>query len=449
MIHQAKLWTTRSLSVTLCCLIVSLIPALARAQSHTGLEPKAATRVACPAFLPAQTQCVTGVSPAGAAFIMAKPENWNGRFILFAHGGPRLGLPKLDETIDDLEKFQVMVREGYGWAGTTYRRGGYGVRSAAADMDDLRQIVWNQFGRPQLTLLHGQSWGGNVAAKAAELYALDMQGKRNFDGVVLTSAVLAGGTRAYQLRADLRAVYQFYCQNHPASGEPSYPVWQGLPAGATMARAELARRVQSCTGVGLPPARRTPAQNENLRNITRVLSLEEDQILPNLAWGTNTFQDLVSRLDGKNPFSNVGSRYQGSSNDRALNAGVVRFATDEAAVAQLAYDSDLTGLIVAPTITLHGMNDPVARVCHQSAYRQTIEAAGRGSLLVQTFTSEAEHSRLSAPAYPAVFNALVDWIKTNTKPTPLAIKAQCEALSGRVGEPCQMIAPRPIPNWPC
>jgi len=40
-------------------------------------------------------------------------------------------------------------------------------------------------------------------------YALDAQNNPNYDGVMLTSGVLAGGTRAYGFRADLRAVYQY------------------------------------------------------------------------------------------------------------------------------------------------------------------------------------------------------------------------------------------------
>ena len=95
--------------------------------------------------------------------------------------------------VEDLERFSVMVSEGYAWAGSTYRRGGYGVRMAARDTDDLRRIVWDAFGKPKRTLLHGQSWGGNVAAKAAELYAVSADGERNYDGVILTSGLLAGG----------------------------------------------------------------------------------------------------------------------------------------------------------------------------------------------------------------------------------------------------------------
>lgn len=393
----------------------------------------------CPNFLPATTRCETGTSEAGAAYILVRPQNWNGKLILFAHGGPRLGPPQLAETIEDLEKFQMMVAEGYAWAGSTYRRGGYGVRSAAEDMAQLRTIVWQHLGRPSMTILHGQSWGGNVAAKAGELYGLDIDGRRNFDGIVLTSGVLAGGTRAYRLRADLRAVYQYYCNNHPRPEEPAYPVWQGLPAGSTITRADLAARVRECTGIGLPIADRSPEQRAQLANITQVLSIEEAQVLPNLVWSTFTFADMIGRLGGRNPFSNQDTIYSGSSDDAALNAGVPRFSADPAALAQLAYDSDLSGLIVIPTITLHGIHDRVASVSNAIAYRQTLERAGRADLLVQAFTDESEHSRLSGPAYPTVFSAMVDWINSGEKPTASQIAQNCGPFADRYGEPCMFV----------
>ncbi|OYU77353.1 MAG: hypothetical protein CFE32_06165 [Alphaproteobacteria bacterium PA3] len=424
--------------LTLALLFCLVRPVSVAAQAVSTDQP---APTPCPAFLPSQTQCFTGKSKAGAPFFIAMPKDWNQNLILFAHGGPRLGAPKLAETVEDLERFQVMVREGYAWAGTTYRRGGYGVRSAADDMDQLRTLTWQHFGRPKRTILHGQSWGGNVAAKAAELHAMDSEGRRNFDGVILTSGVLAGGTRAYRLRSDLRAVYQFYCRNHPRPNEAQYPVWQGLPAGTTMTRADLAERVRECTGIGTAAAQRTAAQKANLRNITSVLSINEDQVIPNLAWATNTFQDMIGRLNGRNPFSNQGTIYKGSDNDRALNAGVERFAADPIALAELAYDSDLSGLIVAPIITLHGIHDPVADVSHEAAYRRTIEQAGRGDLLVQTFTNEAEHSRLSVPAYPSMFKAMMNWIDTGQKPTPESIKSSCPAFAEKYREPCLFVVP--------
>ena len=403
----------------------------------TVSSPSAPAPAVCPDFLSQQAHCWSGQAAKGGYYWIVVPENWNRSLIVHAHGGPRTGAPKADDPLEDLERFSMTVKEGFAWAGSTYRRGGYGVRMAAEDTDDLRQIFWDAFGRPRRTILHGQSWGGNVAAKAAELYARDAEGQVVWDGVVLTSGVLAGGTEAYKFRADLRAVYQYYCHNHPAPDEVQYPLWQGLPDGARMTRAQLADRVKTCTGVGLSEDERSPEQKQRLADILTVVGVEEDQLVGHMAWGTFLFQDLVQRrLDGLSPFSNINTVYAGSHDDAALNAGVQRFTAEPMAVARLAYDADLSGLIVAPTVTIHGKYDPTAFVWHQAAYRDRVTAAGRSELLVQTFTNEAEHSALNAPEYVAVFEALMAWIDQGAKPDPRSVATLCEAASPRYGAAC-------------
>ena len=414
--------------------VMALTAAPAVAQQAGDSSPATAT---CPDYLPDGTRCFKGQGPKGGYYWTAIPADWNGTLVVHSHGGPRTATPAQDDPLEDLERFSMVVREGYAWTGSTYRRGGYGVRMAAEDTDDVRQVFWDAFGRPQRTILHGQSWGGNVAAKAAELYARDAEGHVVWDGVVLSSGVLAGGTNAYTFRADLRAVYQYYCQNHPAANEPQYPLWQGLPMGSRLTRAALEERVKTCTGVGLPEANRTSEQKRKLANILNVVGISENQLVSHLAWGTFLFRDLVQRrLDGLNPFDNSQTIYAGSDDDQALNAGVARFTADASAVARLSYDADLSGMIVAPTITIHGKYDPTAFVWHQAAYRDRVEHAGRSDLLVQTFTEESAHSALSAPQYVAVFQALSAWLEDGSKPSPETIEARCDAASARYDKPC-------------
>ena len=416
-----------------------------------GVLPASAQAIApepadCPASLPEGTTCSSGRSADGAWFWTARPRDWNGTLILHAHGGPRTAEPQRDDPVEDLERFSVMVSEGYAWAGSTYRRGGYGVRMAARDTDDLRQIVWDAFGKPKRTLLHGQSWGGNVAAKAAELYAVSANGERNYDGVILTSGLLAGGTRGYTFRADLRAIYQFYCRNHPRPTATQYPLWQGLPEGAAMPRADIAARVEDCTGLSLAPEARTRAQADALRNILSVVSVTADSLVSHLAWGTNLLQDMVwERLDGGNPFSNAGTTYQGSDDDVALNQGVERFEADPAAVAALAYDADLTGAIVLPTLTLHARYDPTVFVEHEAIYAQTVAGAGRSTLLTQVFTTEALHSQLSLPQYAGLLIAMTRWLDTGEKPDAQDVVEACQSRAETYGQPC-LIDPDFVPS---
>ena len=395
------------------------------ASADAGVAPRA---IPCPPSVGEGTLCQSGQDANGAWYVIAMPAQWNRHLIVHAHGGPRTGAPEASDPLEDLDRFSVMVRQGYAWIGSTFRRGGYGVRMAAEDTDNSRRIFWSLHGRPERTILHGQSWGGNVAAKASELHALDVEGRRNYDGVLITNGVLSGGTRAYQFRAGLRAVYQFYCRNHPAVGEPAYPVWQGLPRESRMTRAELRSRIESCTGVDRPAARRTAEQARRLRDILAVTGVQEDQLVSHLSWATFLFQDLVhERLGGLNPFDNAAVVYAGSSDDAALNAGVERFTADADALARLGYDADLSGLIVLPTLTLHALHDPTVNYSVEAAYAATVAAAGRSHLLVQAATDEDQHSKLTDAGYLTVLSALENWIDTGIAPDATGFQADCLA----------------------
>lgn len=391
-----------------------------------GLPGHAQTPISCPGELKSLANCYAGTDLHGATYWIAIPEKWNHVLVLHAHGGPRLKPVAPDHSIEDLERFAVTVKQGYAWAASSYRRPGYGVRMAAEDTDNLRQLFIARFGKPALTVLHGQSWGGNVAAKGLELFALGADGSRNYDGVILTNGMLAGGTLNYLHRADLRAVYQYYCNNHPRAEEAQYPLWQGLPANARMSSAELADRVNDCTGVAVPAARRSALQARNLADITGVVRIPESALVSHLSWSTFMFRDLVQRvLGGRNPFDNQNVSYRGSHDDAALNRGVARFAADPQAVAQLADDSDLSGRLTVPVITMHAIDDPTAMVEYEGHYGELAARANSGAMLLQTFTSEHDHSKLADAEYATIFDSLVKWIRTGVKPAARDMPALC------------------------
>lgn len=414
----------------------------------------------CPPNLAGKARCYTGQDTNGAYYTMAVPERWNGSLVVHAHGGPDLGdASDPSRSTEDLDRWAVMVEEGYAWAGSSYRRGGYGSRMAAADTENVRRIFTSRFGQPERTYLHGQSWGGNVAAKAAETYGRKAGA---YDGVLLTNGVLGGGSRGYDYRVDLRAVYQYYCKNHPRPTEPQYPLWQGLRPTSTMTSSGLRSRLQECTGYASDPADRTASQQRNLDDILAVTRIPERTLESHLRFATFTFRDIVSnRLGGRNPFGNQGVRYSGSHDDKALNAGVERFAADPGARRDLSYDSDLTGSVSVPVLTLHAIEDPTAFVEHEAAYRATLRGAGTDGNLVQTFTKETEHSSLSDSEYANSISALDTWVRSGRKPTPQSIAASCGTFDETYGSGCfydpafrpspyaSRVLPRPGGlNWP-
>jgi pimeloyl-ACP methyl ester carboxylesterase len=397
----------------------------------------AQTRTDCPGDLQKLARCYTGIDQNGSHYWIAIPEQWNNTLVMHAHGGPRLSAIKRDSSLEDLERFAVTVRQGYAWAGSSYRRPGYGVRMAAEDTENLRHIFIKAFGKPKRTILHGQSWGGNVAAKGIELYGKAEDGSRSYDGVILTNGMIAGGTRNYLHRADLRAVYQYYCRNHPLPDEPQYPLWMGLPAESKMTGKDLEARVNECTGVKLPAAQRSEAQAKNLANILGVIRVPERTLVSHLGWATFMFRDLTQRvLGGKNPFSNADVVYRGSDDDAALNKNVLRFSADPEAVAALAKDSDMAGAIDVPVMTMHAIDDPTAMVEYETEYRRVVTAAGKQDLLMQTFTREHEHSKLSDAEYAALFETLDGWIASGKRPETAQVEAACGATAKRFDGGC-------------
>jgi hypothetical protein len=423
----------RRRTAVLASAAATIAATLAGAPSATAATPPAA--VDCPAEIGAKATCYTGQDANGAAYAIAVPRNWNGSLVVHAHGGPDLGAGSDPQrSVDDLARWSVMVDEGYAWAGSSYRRGGYGTRMAAEDTENVRRLFVDRFGTPKRTYLHGQSWGGNVAAKVLETYAAP---HGPYDGALLTSGVLGGGSRGYDYRVDLRVVYQYYCHNHPRPTEVQYPLWEGLRAGSTMTTAGLRARLQECTGYASPPQERTALQQRNLDDILAVTHIPERTLESHLRFATFTFRDIVhDRLGGRNPFSNEGVRYSGSHDDKALNAGVERFSADPTAVRDLSYDSDLTGKVSIPVLTLHAIDDPTAFVEHEAAYRAILQGAHRDQYLVQTFTDEHEHSELSTSEYANSISALDSWVRTGHKPTPRSLADSCGAFDRTYGTGC-------------
>ncbi|MCV2350680.1 hypothetical protein [Paucibacter sp. Y2R2-4] len=418
-------------------------PPAAVAQANQTAEAPPQGQV-CPAELPPDARCLSGQDSAGAYYWIAMPKAWSGVLVLHAHGGPELGAPKPERSAEDLKRWAIMVKAGHAWAGSTFRQGGVAVRAAAEDTERLRRLFVQHVARPQVTVLHGQSWGASVAAKAAEMYAAPGATQPAYDAVLLSNGVLGGGTRSYDFRLDLRVVYQALCANHPKMDEPQYPLWMGLPPDAKLSRADLAERAEACLGLRQSAERRTPEQTQRLKTLVDVIRIPESSVLGHLNWATWHFQDVVQkRTQGLNPWGNVGAQYRGSMDDRALNAAVARYAADPQAVQHFGRDSDPNGQIGVPVLTVHGVHDPIAFVELETQFRHTMVQAGQGQRLVQVFSDDKEHSYLSDPVYPALLESLLAWAKAGgealNKPTPALVAERCNRWEAQFGPGCRVL----------
>ena len=434
-----RMWAVASATLATVACGGSDDPVLRGPATATEAAP---VKAACPTMdstgaalsvdVPPNTVCYTGTNSKGSAYIIAVPPSWNGRLLLHAHGGPDLN-PNPDRTSEVLDRWDIMVRAGYALAGTAFQPG-VEVRRAAEDTERLRGIFRAHIARPTMTILHGQSWGASVAAKAAETYTRDTVGEQPYDAVLLSAGVLAGGTRSYDFRTDLRVIYQYLCNNHPRPTETQYALNLGFPAGATApTNANLTTRVNECLGLNLPVASRTPAQAAKIATILNVVKIAENQIVSHLAWGTRHFQ-YISQRYGASPFGNTGANYTGSTDDAALNAGVQRFRADSAAFKAFGEDTDYAGRIPVPVVSVKWVDDPTAFVELDAHFKTLMVQSGAGDRLVQTFVTAAEsHSYISDATYVTLLSSLAQWVLASQIPTALSIAEACPGAAATYG----------------
>lgn len=378
--------------------------------------------------VPANTVCYTGTNSRGSDYIIAVPPNWNRHLLLHTHGGPDT-VVNPDRAVELFDRWDIMVRAGYALAGTAFRPG-FEVRRAAEDTERLRGIFRRHIARPDMTILHGQSWGAGVAVKTAETYTLATVGEQPYDAVLLSAGVLAGGSRSYDFRMDLRAVYQYYCANHPRSSETQYALNLGFPGDqAQPTTASVTARVNECLALNRPAAQRTADQRAKLANILGVIRTDEANLASHLAFGTRQFQ-TISKAYGGSPFGNTGANYAGSTNDAALNAGVQRFTADTAAFRKFAEDSDAVGRIPVPVLSVKWVQDPTAWPELDAHFKTVMQQGGSGDRLVQTFTTGGEsHSYISDATYVTLLGQLVRWVQEGVKPTPAGVALACPAVA--------------------
>jgi alpha-beta hydrolase superfamily lysophospholipase len=400
--------------------------------SGTALGQPTTDAFPCPQQIADVATCYSAKMPTGALVLTAMPKKWNGNLIVFAHGGPGpLPVNAAPLSAGGFARYAIEVKLGYAWVGSTYRYLGFGVRQSAEDTEQARQYFSDRFGKPKRTILHGASYGGLVGAKLIERYG------KNYDGVFFNSGMLAGAIAGYQFRADLRAVYQYYCKNLPRPNEEQYPIWMGLPANSKLTLDELTARVDECTGIAKPTSARTEQQKKNLANILSVGGFRDIVLIRNMQYATFNFRDIAAITKGKSPFSNMRSKYRGSDDDAALNRDVPRFESDPAGIAALKADAEPNAALSIPVVAIHSINDPQVSVKAEAAYRDLAKSTGSSARLVQAYTDEPAHTAQSDPEIAAALDALMQWVEKGTRPSPQSIAGACKSLSATVPGPCR------------
>jgi len=120
----------------------------------------------------------------GARYLVALPEDWNGKLLLIAHGYVPPNQPLSADFSIEKEIYQRLHEDGWMIASTSYPRNGIIIKDAIKDLDQLHQYLSKKYGKPKLSLLQGSSMGGLIATLVAE------SPKKRYQGVLSMGAAL-------------------------------------------------------------------------------------------------------------------------------------------------------------------------------------------------------------------------------------------------------------------
>ena len=72
---------------------------------------------------------------------------------------------------------------------------------------------------------------------------------------------------------------------------------------------------------------------------------------------------------------------------------------------------------------MHTIVDPLVVVANESAYGETVAAAGRSDRLFQTYTTGVGHCNFSGPQLLTAVAAIDNWVRNGAKPTAATFPA--------------------------
>lgn len=349
---------------------------------------------------------IDGSTGPGSLYRIARPANWNGDLVVYAHGyafpGQPVALPPEGELLIGL-----FGARGFAVAFSSFPENGWVVKEGAQRTRQLLGIFTSKFGRPNRVYLGGASMGGLIAIKLAETHPGEYAG-------VLAACAVAGGTRRnFEYHAHVRALFDvFYPGVLPGNAA-------ALPNGTDVDLQIVAPAVAAIA------ANPTPAVYIALTSQTPVpyasgAELVESIVTALAANANDLTDDLLT--NGKPYFDNRSTVYSSAFLPAALlqavNAGVQRFSASPAALVSLDQDYTPSGDLRMPMVMLSNARDPVVPGFNQASYLAAVTARGAANVLVQRQVSAYGHCVFTPAEIGTAFGDLVLWTQYGVKPTP-------------------------------
>lgn len=382
----------------------------------------------------------------GVPYHIVVPSNWNGTLLVYAYGYAEAYDAPLTPMAPAATDAQLLLAKGYALAGVhaagsvtipgAQTDAGYNMKERIQATAALTAAFRDMVGRPKQTIAWGKSMGGLVALALIEKFP------GLFDGAVPLCAPGAGTPRMFDQKLDITLAYAvaFGWKDEWGTPDNIRPDLNFMTEVAPLIKAQLTPenmwRWEFLRLVNRIPADKSfyemsppflfqtlwlafvPRPDLNMRaggrvdqNVGRVYSLRDE--------------DWALLL---NEFNNI-SPHTLRANVNALlaqmNTGTI-YAADINARNYGSHYYEPTGRITRPVLTLHTTHDAAAIPNNESAYRRAVGDQGKEALLMQQFTTGVQvgdkvfntHCTFTPPQYLAGIEAMVQWLKTGTRPNP-------------------------------
>jgi len=355
----------------------------------------------------------------GAFFQITVPTVWNGDLVINNHGFD-FNAPAPNPGLGPLAALQLS--EGYAVAASSYSNCCWTLFSTKRDLNRLLGIFEDNFGTPDEVIVHGGSLGGIVSAQAVEKMNTAPVGAYPICGAL-------AGSRSWDGAIDLRLVYDAICNSVPGGALPGGATGlpaPGFPAGG-LSNVQIATAVNTCTGVLLPAAFRTPAQQARLDQIKAVTTLPENFIVTDMVFVTNGLSNLIwapDKLDGGQGVGNIGVTY----NDAAIDASIQRVASTNKPRKELEKNFTPKGDVGSTKIvSIHTDGDGLVIVEQEKEYQDVVPAANLTTAIVNEAGNT--HCGFTQGELVAGWESLRGWLAGGPQPTAASIQATCLAIA--------------------
>ena len=372
----------------------------------------------------------------GAPYRIRVPAVWNGTLLVYAHGyRDKADHPgEIDNRNADIAPNgaleSALLAQGYAIAGSAYRDNGWAVAEGIEDTKEVATLFRSLVGQPDRTILWSVSLGSIIGLESMERFG------GIYDGALCMCAPAAGSTRVWDTGVGLYLAYDVVfgtpltwgtvgeVRNDIDFETEVFPKLLGeVTVTANFPKFEFIRLVGGNPG----------------RGITAPSSFYPGWLFTDMAFLTEYRAELQRRAGG--PFvQNLNHTYSLTAAEKSylMGFGIPSAVIDgwlgqmnsrrniDAAPGPRNYVehyATFNGKIKSPVLTMHTIVDPLVVVANESAYSETIAAAGRSNQLFQTYTTGNGHCAFTGPQILTAVNAIDTWVRNGTKPTAATFPA--------------------------